>query len=245
VLGPSLDAIREGIVTETTYDKDASQFVVSVAFAPAIPPGVSAIAGDVVHNLRAALDYAAFQAVWRSQNSPWDGSQFPIAYSPNFKGRDAKTLKKLNPGLLAVVKRNQPYKDIEDYRRERLATDLKDIILLRQANRPLAVLRELSNWDKHRLLLPRYARGVDASFVPRRVKDCAPVLSRYQDEGSLVAGAQLAVFTANPSGPHPDMDVDFSFRPSVGLGGSGDAQEVLDALAVKVLRVIRDLEPLI
>lgn len=230
----------------TTTTRNSSSY--AFAYAPEIPSGVSAIAGDVLHNLRSTLDYAAFQAVWKSQRSPWDDSQFPIASSPtSFSRRDKQTLAKLNFGFVTVVKRNQPFEAVEDYRQEGLATDLEDIIHLRNANRPLAVLQDLSNWDKHRLLLARYARATDASFEPTRVKDCVPVLTQYQGEGALVAGARpIAVFAANPSGPHarPDMDVDFSFRPSVGLGGVGDAQEVLDVLALKVLRVVREFEPL-
>jgi hypothetical protein len=245
-LGPAKDAICEAVVTETTYHDNTGQFVVQVAYAPAIPPGISVIAGDVIHNLRSALEYAAYQAVWKALGSPWEDSQFPITSTPT-KFKCAATVKKLaaDPDLLAVVKRNQPYDAVDDYRREGLAVDLEDIINLRQANRLLALLRDISNADKHRLLLPRYARAIDAVFVPRRVTDCDPVVSSYQEDGALVAGTQLAVFTANATGPHPDMDVDFSFRPSVGLAGFGDAQEVLDALAVKVLRVIRELEPLI
>jgi hypothetical protein len=199
-LGPATNAISEGVVTETTYDDNAGQFVVRVAYAPALPPDVSIIAGDVIHNLRSALEYAAYQAVWKALGAPRGDSQFPITSAPT-KFRCSARVKHLSaePALLAVVQRNQPYADIEDYRREGLATDLEDIVRLRQANRPLAVLRDISNADKHRLLLPRYARAIEAVFMPSRVRDCAPVVSSYQEDGALVAGTELADFVANPT----------------------------------------------
>jgi hypothetical protein len=250
-LGPALDAIRHEVVTETAYDPGSEQFVVTVARAPEIPTLVSAIAGDVIHNLRSALDYAVFQAVWFSQGSPWQGSQFPISGSPStFSHRDKKTLEKLNPDLSTVVRRCQPYDDLEDYRRGGWATDLSSMFQLRDANRPLAVLRELSNQDKHRLLLPRYARSADASFAVGGAKDCAPAIRWYQSDGALVAGEQpLAVFAANCDGPNPRMEVDFAFTPSVGIaavdvGGVGDAEEVLELVTGAVSRVISEIEPL-
>ncbi|HEY8843150.1 MAG TPA: hypothetical protein VIM23_04530 [Gaiellaceae bacterium] len=248
VLGPALDAIREGVVTETTYDKDAQEFVVRLVYAPGIPPGVSAIAGDVIHNLRSALDSAAYQAVWKNRGKRWSRSSFPLVGRPcRFSKEHLVLFRRLGPDFDAIVKRHQPYEREDDYRREGLAFDLKEIIDLRNANRPLGVLRDLSNWDKHRLLLPRYAAMEDASFGVKWARDCDPVLSRWQRGGLLIAGADnwLAAFSANPTSQHkPEMEVEFDFRPSVDLGGAGDSQEVLDALAVKVLRVIREFEPL-
>jgi hypothetical protein len=44
------------------------------------------------------------------------------------------------------------------------------------------------------------------------------------------------------AGRAPEMGVDFNFRPTVDLVGAGDCQEILDALAAKVLPVIREFK---
>jgi hypothetical protein len=149
--------------------------------------------------------------------------------------------RRLGPDFTAIIKRHQPYEREEDYRQEGLASDLKEIMDLRNANRPLGMLRDLSNWDKHRLLLPRYAAMEDADFGVKWARDCEPVLTRWQRGCLLIPGAQhspffggdwLAAFAANPtSNRNPHMEVDLNFRPSVDLGGAGDSQEVLDAVA--------------
>jgi hypothetical protein len=247
-LGPALDAIREGVVTETTYDEDRGEFVVHLVYAPQIPPGVSAVAGDLIHNLRSALDYAVFQAVWKNRGRTWRRSNFPLVSRPcRFTKEHLVLFRRLGPDFAAIVKRHQPYEREEDYRQEGLASDLKEILDLRNANRPLGILRDLSNWDKHRLLLPRYAAMEDADFGVKWARDCEPILTRWQGGGMLVAGTEqwLAAFSANPTSQRkPHMEVDFNFRPSVDLGGAGDSQEVLDALASKVVRVLREFEPL-
>lgn len=65
----------------------------------------------------------------------------------------------------------------------------------------------------------------------------------------LLAGAPqwdwLAVFSANPTSQRIlEMGLDFKFQPSVDLVGFGDCQKVLDAVAAKVVQVIREFEVL-
>lgn len=247
-LGPALDLIRESVVVETTYDVDAKEFHVKVAYAPPMPEGISAIAGDVLHNLRSALDYAAYQAVWKSQGSRWDESQFPIATGRElFSRRDRDTMARLDTAFVTVIKRHQFFKDPNDYRLEGLAATQEDIWWLNDTNRPLAVLQSLSNWDKHRLLLPRYAAIGDSDFGVKWARYCDPVLRMSTVEGSLEPSAHpVATFDANPheGAMRPQMDVNFDFRPVVGLARHGDTQELLDVIASKVLTIIREFEPL-
>lgn len=243
-LGPALDTVHVSVLTETLYDVSAQQFAVKVVYAPELPPRLSVIAGDVVHNLRSALDYVAFQAVWKNKGKPWRRSQFPLVSGPTcFSKGDLVLLRKIGPTFAAIVKRNQPFEDINDYVSEGLAADLKEAMLARRDNSALEVLRELSNLDKHRLLLPRWARGANIAVVPTKTLDCDPVPSWYSDEGSLERGTVIAVFNAHPSGPRPQMEVDFNFTPSAGIGASGDAQSILDTVASKVLRIVREFEP--
>lgn len=98
--------------------------------------------GDVIHNLRSALDHLVWQlAVLHSgpapnplpRRSPWRGVQFPIAYSAQaFQSMQPIYLWGTDPKLLAEFERLQPY-----------STGQPD-------RHPLWVLHELWNIDKHR-----------------------------------------------------------------------------------------------
>jgi hypothetical protein len=244
-LRPVLDEIRVSTVVQTAYDEDEQQFVVEVVYAPSIRPRLSTLAGDAIQNLRSALDHAVFEAIWLNEGEYWSKSQFPIVgRADDLKsGRKKTTLNKLGADFAAIVKRHQPFVDVNDYCVQGLAVDLPQAFKVRDANLPLAQLRELSNADKHRLLLPRYAWAKNSKFTPRRVKDCVPGEARfYQLEGGLIPGTPLARFDANLTGPNPEMEVDFDFTPGVGFGPYGDAEEVLGRLTEKVIRIVREFQ---
>jgi hypothetical protein len=96
-LGPVLEAVHKGVITETTYDASASQFRVEVLHAPRVDPSLSAIAGDVIQNLRIALEYAAYQALCKFRGRPWRGSFFPIVY--NYFGITPRMLRGASDGI--------------------------------------------------------------------------------------------------------------------------------------------------
>jgi hypothetical protein len=120
---------------------------------PALDPQWSAIIGDCVHNLRAALDYLATQLVLVSGHTPNQQTYFPImpsrprskrrflrTFSPNGSGRP-KIHGGVRDDILQVVDSVQPYQD----------TPL---------GRQLWRLHKLDVIDKHRQLLL-------AAMVPR------------------------------------------------------------------------------
>ncbi len=100
---------------------------------PAIPPTVALIAGDVLHNLHAALDYIAYGLIPAADRPNARNNKFPIAHS----AKDFPSLVgKLVPGLgnfaMEALWRLRPYKGGNEY---------------------LWHLHRLNNIDKHRLLL--------------------------------------------------------------------------------------------
>lgn len=118
----------------------ATCFYFSIGKAPHFPPEVGPMVGDVVHNLRSALDHLTWELVKRgTQPRPKDpkGVQFPFATSwASFKAQLERRL----PGVAdrphrALVRRYQPYR--RDPR-----------------GRGMHALRYLNDTDKHRVLLP-------------------------------------------------------------------------------------------
>jgi len=152
------------------------------------PLRIGAIAGDVAHNLRSALDHLVCQL---SQGTCTD-TQFPICDTEELWRAELK--KKRLDGVgdrhRAMIERVQPYHG-------------------RQIGRSLRALREMSNADKHRLLTPVTAVSplraprfgtpgvVDVEVGPlgwRPVKD----------------GAEIMRFRTRLRYYVPNMDVDFS-----------------------------------
>lgn len=104
-----------------------------------LPDSWGVIVGDILTNLRAALDHSVFgHADDRNELSPKDvkAMSFPILTDPvkGFAG-PTKTLGALvDPAVLAIVESRQPY-NVSD-----------------PATAPLQVLNELVNVDKHRTI---------------------------------------------------------------------------------------------
>jgi hypothetical protein len=109
------------------------------------PPYLGAILGDIAHNLRSALDQLTWQlavigprAAELDQPKVSRGIQFPITDSKaQFDGHHV--LEFLGDDSQARIGRWQPFNNVE------AGTHLVN---------PLAILRAISNTDKHRLLVP-------------------------------------------------------------------------------------------
>ena len=100
---------------------------------------IPAIAGDVVHNLRCALDHLAFQLVsvgvesGESRAEKWADIQFPILYSlDTYKRRKRRHIQGARREAIEAIDRLKPYKG---------------------GNDALWLLRNLDNTDKHSFIL--------------------------------------------------------------------------------------------
>jgi hypothetical protein len=94
-----------------------------------------AAVGDVVHNLRAALDYLAWQLVEANGGTPSRDTEFPVYQHPEgFAERLGKALAGASDEARRIVTQLQPFNTAAP------------------ARHPLAVLHALDIRDKHRLL---------------------------------------------------------------------------------------------
>jgi hypothetical protein len=121
------------------YDEQQSEYVIRLNHVPTVPDVLSLTIGDAVHNLRASLDYLAWQLVIAADSSPTRETSFPIRKRPSMSGVGIESLPDIKPGvpqeLREILDRVQPYK------REN------------PASHELAILSWLDNSDKHRELL--------------------------------------------------------------------------------------------
>lgn len=76
-----------------------------------LPRRWAAIAGDVVHNLRSALDHLAWQLVEANGNTPDHRTEFPIGRDANdFNSRCLKKVKGASDPAVRLVASLEPYK---------------------------------------------------------------------------------------------------------------------------------------
>jgi len=100
------------------------------------PPHFGVILGDFLHNLRGVLDHVIWQLVVLNGHTPTRATSFPICDSrAEFDRRMKRSLRGLTAEQQALVEEFQPY---------RLDGDPRDHML--------AVLRDLSNTDKHQFV---------------------------------------------------------------------------------------------
>jgi hypothetical protein len=138
------------------FETDEGGFVVRLNQREAIPLNFSTCVGDVVHNLRSALDHAAWLLACRSTRVQrlWDEDvawriSFPITKdSDSFKRH--KLLPYIDEDAKEVLERLQPYHAEDE-----------------PESHSLWRLHRASNIDKHRVLHPALAR-IDLSTVKFR-----------------------------------------------------------------------------
>jgi hypothetical protein len=126
------------------FDSDAWEWVERFQIREEPPLLLGVILGDVVHNLRSALDHTICQVSLLDSDGKADceRTQFPIASKSEsqFEAMAKDRIPALNAAHRAIVKKVQPYH----------AGD--------KANQhPLAVLADLSNADKHRIVNPTFS----------------------------------------------------------------------------------------
>jgi hypothetical protein len=134
-----LNSIVEGFVKghpqPVFFEQDAQGSIhIKANVAQPMPASIPLMAGDIVHQLRCALDYC-----WMGLNrSLGDGSE-----------KRTTPFAKDERGLIRTIKNTAVYKSIEgveDFVVNKLAT-------YEGGNRTLYLVTQLDNWDKHNLLV--------------------------------------------------------------------------------------------
>lgn len=123
---------------EATAIKVEGQTVSVVGEQNPPPQMLGLIAGEVVHNLRVALDYLVYELAFLGEGAPREKTQFPIEDRPEgFSGWRKTRLEGVEDEHVGIIERYQPYKGCDWSR----------------------VLRDISNQDKHRTLHLIAGRG--------------------------------------------------------------------------------------
>lgn len=189
--------------------------------------------GDVVHNLHSALELLAWQLVLASlRREPADNEAravtCPIALTRNDFDSLA-VIKMLDAAHVSTLRGLQPYQ-----RGDRRSAE----------KHPLAILKRLSNFDKHRVIHASYVALTDFPFEVNQIRDYQ--VTEIIPPGSnvpLLDGQELSRVKGIITGPEPEIEGYAKLSGRVGLSDGSAAQETLDDLGGAVRDFIRAFEP--
>jgi len=234
---PSLALRVDGATSECVlYVNDVSDL--SILFTR-----VGILVGDVVHNMRSALDHLVYQLALINTSGNVarpDRTQFPISDTRDrFEHATATDLAEVAPNHRAIIEGFQPYHPTE----ENTAVGVYF--------HPLAMLRGLSNTDKHRILTPvlipstRFSIDGPVAWLENLVIDY--VARHTQGElkvEAMVPGLVLARFHP-PAGTVPAAPQPVGHAsPTLAFEDGRPVVDVLDKIGGAVERVISTFEAL-
>jgi hypothetical protein len=170
----------------------------------------SLILGDVLHNLRSALDHIAWTLVTEGRRPPHalTGRQQAAVKFPICRTRERfnSAVKSCLPGVgrahRALLRAVQPYKGGRrvDYH-------------------PFAIVQKYSNEDKHRILPLTFWRPFDAEHTLGRVRDFVPGRVVSPKVISPQAGAEILRVYGRRTGPSPRVEVSIGSSAEVAIDG--------------------------
>jgi hypothetical protein len=227
------------------YDAKGDEYILYVTHAPDLSEPLeqaSLILGDAVHNLRCALDHAAFElAMWNTSGKPRypRSVMFPIvgglAYSepPEKLWADAvkRWMRDIHPNHRAVIKSLQAHK--------RPPPDPPSV------PHPLLLLRDLDDTDKHRLLNVMMLAGSNLRN-PEPIALTIALTQHVTPEPYVFTpvriefGAEIfhAPIDFGPDTQHIDMDMVAYVAPEIALEQGWEVIMTLDWLGASVMKTI-------
>lgn len=193
----------------------------------ALPDHWPLLAGEAIQNIRSALDHAVWTAWKGVKENTGDGDhiQFPICDTPR-KWKDAKWhLRGVPAGVRATVKRAQPYNRWPE----------------RPTGAPIAVLRDMSNADKHRTLaivlgvITFEMAGVESPEV--KIKDWNYASGKRLGDGTTEVSSFIVYST---TGEIADVDVEPQFTYGVAIENVGP--DTLKMFVHEVFELVTEIE---
>lgn len=219
-----------------SIDLDASAYIATLSISEPPPVIWSLIAGDVVGNLRAALDHAVCRLVEQAGSEVTNAHAFPILdVAP---GPEQKTwqwdrkLRGVGKEAERIIEMAQPFQASVDDARHTV----------------MHSLRELSNEDKHRILLARYTTIPSKTDIPIRVGTCRDIEPIKQVElranRPLANGDEIIRAAVKITGPSPqarlggELPFDAGFGTDmIRLSGFSQMRDAVCAILVELSRL--------
>jgi len=211
----------------------------------------SLIVGDAIHNLRGALDHLAFQLALKNtaativnERERMRRIQFPIEDAPErFKrrcqGRNrGGWIADLHADHQAIIERYQVYHRLDDEGLE-----------WARYFHPLETLRDLSDADKHRLLLrvvcfPSSIRIRDPAVSLIAQSHIRADLERFGAIAVNFVEPNAELYHARMPWPQTQMNMAGHVIPEISLADGRPIIKVIDRIAAVVVKIVREFDPL-
>ena len=225
----STDKNRIGVGVR--FDANTSEHVTYISRVPDLGDHfeyIALIVGDILQNLRSALDHLAWQlALWHTNGNIKKPRrvQFPIIDNPqDFPKARNDALAEIYPAHQTIIERFQPYKGI-------------DGVLL-------GLLNGLCTVDKHRLVIPIMIRPADietGAGVARNLIEVGKF--PYTSAVTLMAypielGAEIMRVRVAQRMLEPDVEIWGAFTPTIAFSEARPVLDTIDYIASAVIRVI-------
>lgn len=185
--------------------KEESRYVVRLEMREAPPIRLSILVGDLVHNLRSALDHLITQLVVLNGEKPTNRNAFPILMEPN-PGALSQQLNGVDPEIVSWIETIQPYNGGQEQ---------KD-------RAPLPNLRRLSNEDKHRVILASFSaipRQDEATLRPNVRRDVEDITGYHLTVEKPLKDGDVVLWTdITVTGPNPQVDTQGALPLDIGFG---------------------------
>jgi hypothetical protein len=186
-------------------DEQRSEYIFRLSKVPTVPPVLSAIIGDAIHNLRVSLDYLAWQLVIATgQNPPNKETFFPVRKMSPKADQGGCIYPDIAPGVSMAVRKILD--DVQPYKRSK------------SANHELAVLHNLDINDKHHELLVAII-GVKDNIISWFGDDADPIAF---NDGPYNDGSEVYRFKYSGTGREFSPSARFTVRlnePAAGPWG--------------------------
>jgi hypothetical protein len=199
------------------------------------PPRLGVILGDVLHNVRSALDHLVWQLVLlraKKGKAPSDNNAFPIVATKH--GWDSAVnslLQGVSGPHRAIIKRVQPY--------HRASTPEQTY---------LGMLKSLSNVDKHRIVHPMFAVLRDPGTGPTAARfevtrGRGAVVQQQFRHGRMEHGAELMRARVEPLEDDTEVKMDGDAPVDVAFGEDLYSVGYIRNLPQVVRVIVQEFEP--
>jgi hypothetical protein len=213
-----LDSYRVSIGKEEHTRQNVLRFIVTKS----LPEDVALIIGDAIHNLRTALDHAAYELLCLSRASKKDLDQ---TYFP-FEGDRAR------------LEASRKFKTIQTNNPKIAATILDIIRPYKGGNDTLWNLNKVDNHDKHRLLVPHF-QAISVTIDALRGSEQITLQKKFQPR-ARIHGSTICLPADLEIKGHREPIFDIFFGEGFPLSG----QSVVEALIRMNIEVSKALKHL-
>jgi hypothetical protein len=227
------------------FEPDSSEYVLFVNQMPQLGPFLdrcSLILGDIVHNLRSALDRLSYRLAELHTGGKLKNTMnvmFPICDSPkDFGDARPRRLGEIDDAHIRIIERFQPYNGIDD-------SESLGICF-----RPLSLLRDLTNIDKHRLPieLTISPQAIDAEHIDAATLNILGVFQQL-DSGVIVPpqpakdGAEIIRAKLPVGALEPHVEMAAYVIPQISLAEGWTVSDITKSIASVVINIVREFEP--